>query len=173
MCLSRTGSQYAHLGLCRHALPLLASSKSQEARAGGSLFLARLVCDMGPALAAHALLLVLPLLPCMSDPWAPTREAAAATFASLVALLPLSLVIPWPLPVYLVCRKFASKLCFELCVNMPRPHPTPKSCQLQASCRICRHMSRCPCAGHGCSPQFEPGSALCLAQGQGFPGPAD
>ena len=91
------GKHVAHsgralLGLCRHTLPLLASSRSQQARAGGTLYLARLVSHMGPALAAHALLLVLPLLPCMSDPYAPTREAAAATFASLVALLPLSLV---------------------------------------------------------------------------------
>ena len=79
-------------GLCRHALPLLASSQTAQARAGGTLYLARLVHGLGPALAGHALLLVLPLLPCMSDPWAPIREAAAATFASLVALLPISLV---------------------------------------------------------------------------------
>ena len=83
---------------CRRALPLLSSSESAPARAGGTLFLARLVHHMGPDLAAYALLLVLPLLPCMSDPAAPTREAAAATFASLVAVLPISMVGPPPPP---------------------------------------------------------------------------
>ena len=56
------------------------------------MLLSRLVQVLGADLAPYAVLLVVPLMPLVSAPDPGTREAAAAAFASLVALLPIALV---------------------------------------------------------------------------------
>lgn len=51
-----------------------------------------LVKGLGSALVPYLLLLVVPIMSCMSDPAAQVRQLATATFAPIVALLPLAQV---------------------------------------------------------------------------------
>ncbi|KAF5829236.1 P-loop containing nucleoside triphosphate hydrolase protein [Dunaliella salina] len=81
--------------LLRNLVPLLQSSDA-VARLGGVLGGSALVEALGPRLVPYAVLLVVPLLRCMSDPSPPVRLQASSCFGALVALLPLAQGAPTP-----------------------------------------------------------------------------
>ena len=79
--------------MCRHLVPLLEGSAPLHARQGAVHMVNALVEGLGTALVPYLLLLVVPLMGRMSDPDAALRQLATATFAPVVALLPLAQVI--------------------------------------------------------------------------------
>jgi len=81
--------------LLRNLVPLLQSSDA-VARLGGVIGGSALVEALGPRLVPYAVLLVVPLLRCMSDPSPPVRIQASSCFGALVALLPLAQGAPTP-----------------------------------------------------------------------------
>lgn len=77
---------------CRHLVPLLAASAPPHARQGAVHMVDALVKGLGTAVVPYLLLLVVPVMGRMSDPVAEVRQLATATFAPIVALLPLAQV---------------------------------------------------------------------------------
>lgn len=86
--------------LCSHLVPLLSGSAPQHARQGAVHMVDALVKALGSGVVPYLLLLVVPVMGRMSDPIAEVRQLATATFAPVVALLPLAQVtwltlLPW------------------------------------------------------------------------------
>ena len=77
---------------CSHLVPLLAASALPHARQGAVQMVDVLVKGLGTAVVPYLLLLVVPVMGRMSDPVAEVRQPATATFAPIVALLPLAQV---------------------------------------------------------------------------------
>lgn len=89
------GCQHASSEQCvcyRHLVPLLAASAPPHARQGAVQMVDALVKGLGTAVVPYLLLLVVPVMGRMSDPVAEVRQLATATFAPIVALLPLAQV---------------------------------------------------------------------------------
>ncbi|KFM23377.1 TATA-binding protein-associated factor 172 [Auxenochlorella protothecoides] len=78
-------------GLLEGLTPLLQGAALPAARAGALYALRLLGSGLGPALVPYAPLLARPLLGRMSDPLPALRALAAASFAAVVAALPLAL----------------------------------------------------------------------------------
>lgn len=76
----------------RHLVPLLGSSAGAPARQGAVSMVGALVRQLGTGLVPYLLLVLVPLMGRMSDSEAAVRQAATATFAPVVALLPLAQV---------------------------------------------------------------------------------
>ena len=76
----------------RHLVPLLGAGAPPRARQGAAQMMGALVQQLGTALVPYLLLVVVPLMGRMSDPDSAVRQAATATFAPVVALLPLAQV---------------------------------------------------------------------------------
>ena len=75
-----------------HLVPLLAASAAPHARQGAVQMVDALVSGLATAVVPYLLLLVVPVMARMSDPVAEVRQPATATFAPIVALLPLAQV---------------------------------------------------------------------------------
>ncbi|KAJ9506375.1 hypothetical protein QJQ45_019524, partial [Haematococcus lacustris] len=75
--------------LLRQLVPSLASASGAD-RLGAVQISAALVVQLGVRLVPYAVLLVVPLLKCMSDALPGVRQQASACFGSLVAILPLA-----------------------------------------------------------------------------------
>ena len=78
---------------CSHLVPLLSASAPPHARQGAVHMVDAVVKGLGTAVVPYLLLLVVPVMGRMSDPVAQVRQLATATFAPIVALLPLAQVI--------------------------------------------------------------------------------
>ena len=83
---------FHHICCNRHLLPLLDGTAPSEARQGAVHMVGALVQQLGTSLVPYLLLLVVPLMGRMSDPDLAVRQPATATFAPVVALLPLAQV---------------------------------------------------------------------------------
>jgi hypothetical protein len=76
----------------RNLVPLLAGASPPASRQGAVNMVGSLVQQLGTSLVPYLLLLVVPLMGRMSDPDPAVRQLATATFAPVVALLPLAQV---------------------------------------------------------------------------------
>ena len=76
----------------RNLVPLLDGSSPPASRQGAVNMGGSLVQQLGTSLVPYLLLLVVPLMGRMSDPDPTVRQLATATFAPVVALLPLAQV---------------------------------------------------------------------------------
>ena len=77
----------------RHLVPSLDGTAALQSRQGGVQLVWALVQRLGTGLVPYLLLVVVPLMGRMSDPDPTVRQAATATFAPVVALLPLAQVL--------------------------------------------------------------------------------
>ena len=82
--------------LVREVLPMLQETASGSARLGAIEAVFRTIHVLGARLLPFAVLLVTPVLACMSDAHAVVREAATRSFASLLQALPLEKGVPDP-----------------------------------------------------------------------------
>jgi len=82
--------------LVREVLPMLQETASGSARLGAIEAVFRTIELLGEQLLPYAVLLVTPVLACMSDAHAVVREAATRSFASLLQALPLERGVPDP-----------------------------------------------------------------------------
>lgn len=104
---------------CSHLVPLLAASAAPCAREGALQMVDALVKGLGTAVVPYLLLLVVPVMGRMSDPVATVRQPATATFAPIVALLPLAQV---------TCPGLLSWHQYQLCtVQCPVEMPSETS----------------------------------------------
>ena len=76
----------------RHVVPALDSSAQALSKQGAIHLVSSLTQRLGTRLVPYLLLLVVPLMGRMSDPVVDVRQPASATFAAVVALLPLAQV---------------------------------------------------------------------------------
>ena len=76
----------------RNLVPLLDGASPPASRQGAVNMVGSLVQQLGTSLVPYLLLLVVPLMGRMSDPHPTVRQLATATFAPVVALLPLAQV---------------------------------------------------------------------------------
>ncbi|KAA6421342.1 MAG: hypothetical protein FRX49_08620 [Trebouxia sp. A1-2] len=92
-CGVELGAAHGHLmlpPLLRTLVPLLDAASPPAARQGAVSMVGSLVQQLGTSLVPYLLLLVVPLMGRMSDPDPAVRQLATATFAPVVALLPLA-----------------------------------------------------------------------------------
>ena len=82
----------AQLWCNSNLVPLLDGASPPASRQGAVNMLGSLVQQLGTSLVPYLLLLVVPLMGRMSDPDPAVRQLATATFAPVVALLPLAQV---------------------------------------------------------------------------------
>ena len=78
--------------MCRYVVPALDSSARASSKQGAVRLISSLTQRLGTRLVPFLLLLVVPLMGCMSDAVLDVRQPASATFAAVVALLPLAQV---------------------------------------------------------------------------------
>lgn len=90
-CWHRCAEQSNHVR-CSRLVPLLSGSAPPHARQGAVQMVDALVKGLGTAIVPYLLLLVVPVMGRMSDPLPEVRQLATATFAPIVALLPLAQV---------------------------------------------------------------------------------
>lgn len=71
-------------------MPALGSSASPSSKQGAISLIGSLTQRLGTRIVPYLLLLVVPLMGCMADSMLDVRQPASATFAAVVALLPLA-----------------------------------------------------------------------------------
>lgn len=97
-------------------MPLLDGAAPPASRQGAVHMIGSLVQQLGTGLVPYLLLLVVPLMGRMSDPDPAVRQLATATFAPVVALLPLAQVDSPCLHALQALSCIYAVVCFAACV---------------------------------------------------------